>query len=63
MGLKTIAMTTPPGQVREFGLPKFVKIHTEGLEDKVLAGLGRRVDEHVLFEVHVVLARRCWPRV
>jgi FkbM family methyltransferase len=50
-GAETIALTTLDDLIREFGRPKFVKIDTEGLEDKVLAGLGQPV-EQVLFEVH-----------
>jgi FkbM family methyltransferase len=50
-----IRLTTLDDLIAEFGCPAFIKIDTEGLEDKVLAGLSQPV-EQILFEVHIALA-------
>ena len=54
-GQESIRLTTLDDLIAEFGLPAFVKIDTEGLEDKVLAGLSQPVGQF-LFEVHAEIA-------
>jgi FkbM family methyltransferase len=49
-GEETIQLTTLDDLIAEFGCPAFVKIDTEGLDDKVLAGLSQPI-EQLLFEV------------
>lgn len=64
-GEEEIRLTTVDDLIAEFGLPAFIKIDTEGLEDKVLAGLSQPV-EQLLFEVHAPLpdvARRAFERL
>lgn len=46
-----VALTTLDELIARHGVPVFVKVDAEGLEDKVLAGLGQAVAQ-VLFEVH-----------
>ena len=53
-GTVKVRLTTLDELIAEFGLPTFVKIDTEGLEDKVLAGLSRPVGG-LLFEVRSAL--------
>lgn len=52
---ESIRLTTLDDLIAEFGLPAFVKIDTEGLEDKVLAGLSQPLGQF-LFEVHAEMA-------
>jgi FkbM family methyltransferase len=49
-GQETIRLTTLDELIAEHGRPALVKIDTEGLDDKVVAGLSRPVDQF-LFEV------------
>jgi FkbM family methyltransferase len=49
-GEETVRLTTLDDLIADFGLPAFVKIDTEGVEDKVLAGLSQPL-EQFLFEV------------
>jgi FkbM family methyltransferase len=51
---ETIRLTTLDELIVRFGVPAFVKIDTEGFEDRVLAGLSQPV-EQFLFEVHAAL--------
>jgi FkbM family methyltransferase len=51
---KSVRLTTLDELIARFGMPAFVKIDTEGFEDRVLAGLSRPV-EQCLFEVHAGL--------
>jgi FkbM family methyltransferase len=64
-GEESIRLTTLDDLIAEFGLPAFVKIDTEGLEDKVLAGLSQPLGQF-LFEVHAEMpdvAARAFERL
>jgi len=50
-GQLTVDLATLDELIAAYGEPAFVKIDTEGLEDKVLAGLSRPISQ-ILFEVH-----------
>ena len=49
-GRQTVQLTTLDDLISRFGVPAFVKIDTEGFEDRVLGGLSRPIDQ-LLFEV------------
>jgi FkbM family methyltransferase len=49
-GTQKIQLTTMDEVIARFGTPAFIKIDTEGFDDKVLAGLSEPVDQ-LLFEI------------
>ena len=53
-GEETIELTTLDALIEQYGVPAFVKVDTEGLEDRVLLGLSRPVDQ-LLVELHASL--------
>ena len=58
-------VTTLDDLISSYGVPRFIKIDTEGVEDLVLRGLSQPVDQ-LLFEVHVGapdVARRAFARL